>query len=323
MGFLRGAFFIVGGTIGAGFITGAELVRFFGVNNFLLPLMLSCALFFLLCILYLYLGKKYGGFEGVLRLVGWGGLFRFAVLFCAFVSSAGMLAGLDALLPRLSPLLSVCGIVCSVFFLEKGMKGISALNLFLVPVLLCFVFFYAESPVFFYPRGDTFSLGWMLYAGMNSFLMAPVLMDAGREMRRPALSSAIAAALIAVSAVCILGSVYREGANALNAEMPFLAVAGGKLFSAAVGFAILTSLVSSLYTPFSACSGLSPKKKIAAKSIILLAAFGVSRVGLKGIVGKLYPVIGCVGLFFSALCILYDQLFKKHHKGVHARGEHA
>ena len=208
MGFLRGAFFIVGGTIGAGFITGAELVRFFGVNNFLLPLMLSCALFFLLCILYLYLGKKYGGFESVLRVVGWGGLFRFAVLFCAFVSSAGMLAGLDALLPRLSPLLSVCGIVCSVFFLEKGMKGISALNLFLVPVLLCFVFFYAESPVFFYPRGDTFSLGWMLYAGMNSFLMAPVLMDAGREMRRPALSSAIAAALIAVSAVCILGKSF-------------------------------------------------------------------------------------------------------------------
>ncbi len=322
MGLLRGAFFIVGGTIGAGFITGAELVRFFGVNNFLLPLVQSCVLFFLFCILYLYMGRKYGGFEGVLRLSKWGGLFRFAILFCAFISSAGMLAGLDALLPNLSPLLSVLGLGCSVFFLEKGMKGISALNLFLVPVLLCFVFCNSRRLEFYYPRGAAFTFGWILYAGMNSFLMAPVLMDAAKDMRHPVLSSAFASVFIALSALCILGSIYREGANALNAELPFLAVAGGRIFSVAVGFAILTSLVSSLYMPFAACNGFTGKKNTAAKSLVLLAAFCLSRIGLKGIVGRLYPLIGCAGLFFSAFCVLYDQLFKKHHNGVHARGEH-
>lgn len=320
MGIVRGAFFIIGGTIGAGFITGAELVRFFGAKRFLLPLLLSCMLFFLLTAYYLHLGKKYGGSRGVLRLSRWGGAVRIALMLCAFISSAGMLAGLDALLPVKVPVLSLAGLLLSVVFLEKGMGGISALNLILVPLLLGFVFFYARDLSFFYPRSGS-KFGWLLYAGMNSFLMAPVLMDAGREMKRPILSSALASAFIAAAAVCILGSVYREGASAIFAPMPFLAATGGKVFSVAVALAILTSLVSSLYPLFAACNELKGKKKIAAKGISLLAAFCLSRVGLHGIVGYLYPVMGGAGLLFSALCILYDEFFEKYHKRIHARGE--
>ncbi len=321
MGVLRGAFFIVGGTIGAGFITGAELVRFFGYERFLKPLVFSCALFFLLCVLYLRLGKKYGGFSGVLALLKKGAIVvRVCILLCAFISSAGMLAGLDALLPSFAPLLSLVGLTVSVFILERGTDGISKLNLVLVPLLLGFVLFYSRGGFdFFYPRAASEKWGWLLYAGMNAFLMAPVLMDAGKDMRRPVFSSFLAAALIAAAAVGILGSVYHNGANALFAEMPFMAVAGGKIFSVAVGLAIITSLVSSLYTPFSACRALRGKKKIAAKAITLLAAFCLSRIGLKGIVAHLYPVIGCAGLFFSALCVLYDQLFEKHDKKIHTR----
>lgn len=323
MGILRGAFFIVGSTIGAGFITGAELVRFFGADRFLLPLFFSCSLFSALCVLYLRLGKKYGGFRGVMKLFGRGEkIVGFVFYLCAFISSAGMLAGLDALLPECSPLLSVLGLLLSVFFLGKGTDGVSKLNLILVPLLLFFVFFFCGKLVFSYPRGGT-GEDVFLYAGMNAFFLAPVLMDAGGEMDHPAVSSVFAAGIVFLAAVCILGSVYREGANALNAEMPFLKVAKGKIFSVAVGVAILTSLISSLYTPISACNAFGGKKKTAAKGGVLLAAFCLSRIGLKGIVDLLYPFIGGAGLFFSALCILYDQLFEKHHKRIHSRREHA
>lgn len=323
MGVLRGAFFIVGGTIGAGFITGAELVRFFGSDRFFLRLLLSMGLFFLLSFLFLRLGKKYGGFSGVLKLFRCGRLVQAAVLFSAFISSAGMLAGLDALLPSAAPILSLCGLLVSVFFVAKGMDGISKLNLFLVPLLLGFVFFYAgKGLVFFYPRGVALRWGWLLHAGMNAFLLFPVLTDAGMRMKKPLCSSALAALFVLTAGICILGSVYREGSSAINAELPFLYVARGKFFSVAVGLAILTSLVSSLYPLLTACD-LLKSKKTAAKIFTLLAAFCLSRVGLKGIVSVLYPVIGGAGLFVSALCILYNYLFKKHHKEIHARGKDA
>ena len=323
MGILRGAFFIVGGTIGAGFITGAELVRFFGAESFLLPLFFSCSLFFVLSVLYLRLGKKHGGFDGVMKLFGKGekGV-RFVFYFCAFVSSAGMLAGLDALLPELSPLLSVLGLLLSVFFVEKGTDGVSKLNFVLIPVLLFFVFVFCGEMDFGYPRGGA-NAGPFLYAGMNAFFLAPVLMDAGGEMRHPVFSSLLAAGTVFLTAVCILGSICREGANALNAEMPFLKVARGKIFSVAVGVAILTSLISSLYTLISACNRARGKKKTAAKICVLSAAFCLSRIGLKGIVDLLYPFIGGAGLFFSALCILYDQFLEKYHKRIHSRRKHA
>ncbi len=325
MGVLAGTFFIVGGTIGAGFISGAELVRFFGEERFLLPLILSAILFFLLSSLYLLLGKKYGGFRGVLGLFGRGRGFVHALfLVCAFVSAAGMLAGLDALKPQWTPLLSLAGLALSVFFLAKGMRGIGILNLILVPVLLLFVFFCGGGRhAFFYPAGRDIPFGWTLYAAMNALLIAPVLMDAGLKLKKPVLSAFFASFAIALAGVCILSRVYGEGSAAIRAEMPFLYAVGGRFFCVAVALAILTSLVSSLYAPLSACDVLSGKKKIAAKGGVLLAAFLLSRVGLSGIVSVLYPVIGVAGVVFSALCILYDQLFKKHHKKIHSRREHA
>ncbi len=324
MGVLRGAFFIVGGTIGAGFITGAELVRFFGADRFMLPLVCSCALFFVLTYLFLRLGRKYGGYDGVLEIFGRGAVaVKGAFLLCSFISSAGMLAGLDLLCPEWTPLLSMLGLAGSCFFLEKGMDGISKLNLVLVPILLGSVLFYARDLSFFYPRTGSKFPWWLFYAGMNVFFLAPVLMDAGRDMRRPICSSFFAAFIVCIAAVCVLGSVYRAGANALHADMPFLKVADGKVFSVAVGLAIMTSLVSSLYTPYSACNVFSGKKKTAAKGITLLAAFCLSRIGLSGIVEFLYPFIGGAGLFFSVLCILYDQLFEQHDEKVHSRRQNA
>ncbi|MDE6676153.1 MAG: hypothetical protein K2K12_00370, partial [Clostridia bacterium] len=103
MGILRGAMFIIGTSIGAGFLSGAELVRFFHTEHFFYPVMLSAFFFFLVSTFYLHLGKKYGGFAGALNaLFGRGAkAIKIIISLSSFIPCAGMLAGLDALLPSL------------------------------------------------------------------------------------------------------------------------------------------------------------------------------------------------------------------------------
>ena len=280
-------------------------------------------------LLFLYLGRKYGGYRNtVCALFGKAAGAVFAiVLIVSFIPCAGMLAGLDALVPSLKPLPSVLGLVIVLVFLRKGMKGISLLNSILVPVLLLFVFLArgAQSSIgHVFPLKLTAVAGGALYAGMNLFLAAPVLMDAGKDMKRIALPAVIASAVIAASAVCILGKIYREGQAAIEAELPFLYVMRGqKSFYVAAALAILTSLASSLYPLLEVCNRLTAKTKNAAKGFVLLAAFGLSRLGLGGIVGIFYPLIGGGGIFLSVVCFLYDQLFKEYHKEVHSRRQKA
>lgn len=326
MDVLKTTLFIIGTCIGAGFLSGAELVRFFHAGSFVPPVLLSCCIFASLCAYFLRLGKRYGGYRGAVRaLFGRGASVVFVLIpALAFIPCAGMLAGLDALCPSVSPLLSLAGLLLVVCVLGRGMAGISALNLVLVPLLLAYVFFSGGELSLTYPslqNGASCYFGGAVYAGMNVFLAAPALMDAGKRLKHTVLPSVLAGLLIAASAVFVLGRIYREGAGALNAEMPFLYVMrGSRVFYGAAALAILTSLASSLYGLLGLCGGLSGVKKYAARTLLLLAAFGLSRLGLFGIVTFFYPVSGFVGLSFSALCIFHEQLFKKHDEKVHSRG---
>ena len=114
--------FIVGTVIGAGFISGAELVRFFPCEAFLIPTLLSAALLCAMTVFFLYLGRVHGGYRGcVLALFGKGAPVVFVLVTCScFVTAAGMLAGLDALLPSLKPLLSILGLAGVFVFLMPG-----------------------------------------------------------------------------------------------------------------------------------------------------------------------------------------------------------
>ncbi len=321
---------MVGGAVGAGFISGAELVRFFHTRSFFFPVLLSAALFFLQCALFLRLGRRYGGYENTLRaLFGRGAAaVGAAVSLLCLIPCAGMLAGLDALLPSAAPLLSAGGLLLTALLLTRGTKGISILNLILVPVLLVFVFaFGGGQPHDFLPtaaEGISPFGGGALYAGMNAFLLAPVLLDIGREIEKPLLSSAVAALVIAAASFAIMGSIYRAGGEALQAEMPFLYVMRGrKAFSCMVAIAIMTSLASSLYPPLKACEKLAGIKKFAAKAGVLFAAFALSRLGLSGIVGYFYPIEGGLGLALSVFGVLHEQFFKKRHEKVHSRRKDA
>ena len=327
MGVFGAAAFIVGTSLGAGFLSGAELVRFFGAERFLLSVLISSAVFFVLCTLFLLLGKRRGGYDGALAIFGKGkNAVKLILSALSFVPCAGMLAGLDAILPKLSPLPSILGLMLVLLFLRRGMKGIGALNSALVPVLLFFVFYSTKGGlVFSYPTLSGKVWLGIVYAGMNILLGVPVLLDAGKNMKRPVLSAVFASLVIAACAVCVLGVVYREGAGAIFAELPFLyAMQGSRIFYCASALAILTSLASAVYPLLRLCDGIkSAKKKNAARGGIFLAAFALSRLGLSGIGQFFYPAMGILGLTFSAICVLYEYLFEKHDQKVHRRGKNA
>ena len=161
--------FLVGTTVGAGFLTGAELVRFFSAS-YLPALALSCIVYFLTCSFSLRLGRKYNGFSGAMKaLVPRGNTVAVSLLLAVcFVPCAGMLAGLDALLPTAFPIGSIAGICIVMFFLHRGMKGMSLLNLLLVPLLLLFVLFSGRIGSF--APISAADGGWaLLYAFMNTY----------------------------------------------------------------------------------------------------------------------------------------------------------
>ena len=323
MGTIRAAFFLIGTTVGAGFLTGAELVRFFGGAG-MFALLFACGLQFAFGIVFLLLGKKYGGCrEAMCALFGRGGKIVYCLLLAlTFLPCAGMLAGLDALLPNYAPLPSALGLSVVLIFLCRGLKGVGALNTALVPFLVALIFLTGTGapPFFAFTNG-----AWdaALYAGMNVAFSAPALMDAGREMRTPARSCALAAACIFACGTYILAGIRAAGDAALAFPMPYLTVIRGRrVFAVAIACSVLTALSSALFPLFSACDRLGSHKN-AARIFVLLAAFTLSRIGLENVIDIFYPIAGGIGLAFSVVCILDEYLFQQHHKGVHSRRKQA
>ncbi len=317
MGILRTAFFLVGTTIGAGFLTGAELVRFFGGGGGMAYLV-SCAAWCAQTAFFLYLGKKYGGFAGAMRaLFGRAAdVLSCALLAALFVPCAGMLAGLDALFPALSPAASVGGLLLVLLVTRGGMKRMSLFNAILVPLLLGYVVCTGGGGEFALHAAGTGK--GLLYACMNVAFSAPAVMEAGRNARAPVRAALLAAGCIFVCGIFILGAVSAAGTSA--SPMPYLAAVGAHpLFFVALACAVLTSLASSLLPLLSACERYAGGQKNAAKALVALAAFLLSRLGLSGVVGALYPVAGVFGALFSAVCVFDEYLFKKHDERVHSR----
>ena len=90
------AFSLFGAVVGAGFMTGAELVRFFPLRAAFAHAAVAAGLFAACFLLLFDAGRKCGGFEGALRCCGCAApVFRALLHFASFITCAAMLAGLD------------------------------------------------------------------------------------------------------------------------------------------------------------------------------------------------------------------------------------
>ena len=255
------AFSLFGAVVGAGFMTGAELVRFFPLRAAFLRAAFAHAAvaagLFAACFLLLFdAGRKCGGFEGALRCCGRAApVFRALLHFASFITCAAMLAGLDGAvrtgfgLRYALPVAALCALPAMFFVARRGMRGIAALSAALVPVMAAvFAARAGDIPAGFTPSSPqsafTSLTGVCLYAAMNCFLAAPLACDAGREGAGRG-GCIAAAALIGFCIAAALGAVARAGTA--GEEMPFLAAGGGELTAVACICAVLTTLFSSFY----------------------------------------------------------------------------
>ena len=264
------AFSLFGAVVGAGFMTGAELVRFFPLCAAFAHAAVAAGLFAACFLLLFDAGRKCGGFEGALRCCGRAApVFRALLHFASFITCAAMLAGLDGAvrtgfgLRYALPVAALCALPAMFFVARRGMRGVAALSAALVPVMAAvFAARAGDIPAGFTPSSpqDAFTslTGVCLYAAMNCFLAAPLACDAGREGAGRG-GCIAAAALVGFCIAAALGAVARAGTA--GEEMPFLAAGGGGLAAVACICAVLTTLFSSFYPLARAAEQYSAEKE--------------------------------------------------------------
>ena len=329
---IKTAFVLFGTVVGAGFVSGAELVRFFPLRGYFHYVLLAGLLMYAGFFLLLKLGAKTGGYEQTLRFVfgKFSSVFKIVISICSAVICASMLAGLDAVLCEgfgselHFPVFSAAAVTLVFFLSGKGIGAVGIINLCLVPFIFIFIARLAGG----YENTATFYGGnhparclilVFLYAGMNVFLAAPVVCDSGAR-GSGSFSALLSAAAIGFCISVILSVIFRSGANALTASMPLLYAVGGKgkTFSLICVCGILTTLFSSFY-PLEGYIGKSRRTRLT-RFIVCFVLFGFSRLGLKNIVAFAYPILGSAGLIFLFICA-FRLLQEKKSDKKEARGK--
>lgn len=319
---LFSVFTILSGVVGAGFLSGRELVRFFSTEGFL-PLVLLCGgVFFALILKFLSLGEKYGGYSAwadTLPLLA-KKAFSAVLALCCFVSLTGMFAAIGELT---HPAFSFFFGVSAFFLVKKGTKGLNGVNALYLPIAFSYLFFALI-------RAKRFSYGgafeWfrpllgLSYAGMNLFLSVPVLCDLGKEKVNSFLTALFTSVLFSAILFFLLCAIR---ANPLSKEQsfPLLFLFEGKLIYRALSvFGCFTTLLSSYYSLSRLPRG---KRANQVNAFTLAFSFALSFFGFTSIVEYAYPALGTVGLFLLLLAVSSPALFEKRDHSVHRRSHHA
>ena len=310
----------LGAVVGAGFVSGSELVCFFGTENYL-PYLIITGVIFALSIFAVFSAalKFNSSIELNEALFGRDKPVSVATLSSAFIFFTSMLAGLDALWNLLGylsgiPIFSILALLAVSFFAKYGVEGLEKLNLFLMPVVLliinCSVFFGGNADFSSNGRIEFGGVGRsLLYVCMNVFVSLPVLNASavGKSKKALFISAVAVATIICVEAAVILAAVKFAGTNAAMSEMPLLMALGGEKFPfflfVALLFGTVTSLASSYYPLYEFA-----KKKNGKTGVLILGilSFCASRLGLKAIVYYAYPVVGAFGAVYLARLLVFN-----------------
>lgn len=302
----------LGAVVGAGFVSGSELVCFFGTENFL-PYLVITGVTFALSIFSVFSAAL--KFNSHIRLnealFGSDKPVSVATLAAAFIFFTSMLAGLDALWDTLGflsdvPVFSVFALLAVSFFAKYGVSGLEKLNLALMPIVIliinCSVFSAGKTDFSSACRIEPSGLGRaLLYVCMNVFVSLPVLNASavGKSKKALFISSVAVSTIICVEAAIILAAVKYAGVNAAIHDMPLFAALGGEKFPLLLFMALLFGTVTSLASSYYPLYEFAVKKKGKTGVLILgVSAFCFSRFGLRAIVNYAYPVVAAFGAVY-------------------------
>ena len=331
----------IGIVLGAGFLSGQELLRFFGAYGVWGYVgAVVAALFFYLTVTTVLLLARESGEVTTDRIVLFFdapvarraiAAFEFVFLFLIYVlmiAAAGALFEDVFFLPPLAGDLVFCALTvfCSLF----GVRGLVRLFSFLVPVLVVATVAIATGSILqgeIVAASDTrLHLGFlpsaMVYVSFNVVCSIPILAPVGKDAPSKGsirAGTAIAAILLTAIAIFILLALSGGGVSA-EKDLPMLILAGrlgvfaGGLYAFLLFGGIFStglSALTAIHTYFAVRWQL-PRGVVAALAVGLsVLGCAVALSGFRELVGFFYPVFGYLGLLPLALLFLHALLRKK------------
>lgn len=333
----------IGVVLGAGFLSGQELLRFFGAYGAWGYVgAVVAALFFYLTVTVILKIAWESGHTTTDRVVlffdapvarGAIMAFEFVFLFLIYVlmiAAAGSLFFNVLAVPALMGNLLFCvlTVLCSLF----GVSGLVRVFSLLVPVLVLATVAVAASGLgamgWQAPAAGAFSIGFfpsaLVYVSFNVVCSIPILAPVGRGAPSKAsirIGTAAAALVLTLIAVLILAALDSTSVNA-EVDLPMLALATrlgswvglfyalllfGGIFS--TGLSALTALNTYFAEHWHLRRG---TVAIFAVSLSLLGVM-VALSGFRELVGFFYPVFGYIGLLPLGLLFLHAFLRKTGH----------
>ena len=311
---------VVGCVLGVGFLTGKELVVFFGGKNPLFVSLCFFVLFFGLVFLFLFLGRQYDTNDiSVVNksIFGKCGIvFDFVFIATCFLSVCAMLAGAQALWTMIAdnnfPFSVFVAFVCGVG-LCFGVKTVKKFNLAFVPVVVLLLFVAllpsCKGQVVFRPDFVGFAKV-VQYCCFNCMLGCAMLLSCGKGLGFwQRLSSAFASCVV----LSLLVFVVLSSVGQVGGDMPLLCVAKNNgclvAYLVIVCFGIFASLCSCGYTVVSwvqkRCGD-----KIFAVACVFTCAYVVSLFGFGKILSFTLPLSSSCAVVF-VLFALIKQVVKK------------
>ena len=300
---LQISFSVIGAVIGAGFITGREIMRFFYGKEWFYGVII--VFFVLFILLFALLNIKN---EKIIYLIEKS---NYAIFIFNILIMASMLGAADSLaysifsLSTKFPVFSIGLLVVSTYCCFGGMEKLSKVNLFIVPIILI-IFFVAVTVL---PYGEKeFSDGitnnyfdYFSYGFMNIFLAQPFLLKIKREKSEfSPFGVAIISSIILSVSICAFLRILSE--DCLICDVPLILLAKNNyllyfLFALIIFISIFTTLTSVQY-PFV----MSKKSKFDFLPLVCasIIAFIISRIGFFVIVDKIYPIIAVISMIFYA-----------------------
>lgn len=312
---------IVGTVIGAGFVSGQELVSFFGSNASPLTAVMCGVVFFIVSALFMGIGSHINSDNLSVvnsRLIGKGGaVLDIVLLVNSFIVLAGMLSGMGAVgqmfgLPTF--VLALVGGVVAMATLCSGKNALLSTSKIVVPIIIvllvvvCIVSSVNSGGI---DIGGEIAVttSVAVYVCMNMMLASTVLTTIGKVTRKEiVLASGIASIVMGVlifMVMSVLASYNYEGDS-----MPVLAVAK-QISPLLYGLIVIVVIVSIFTTMLTALSSLVSwfcrifGNKFFSCIVVLLLALSLANLGFSRVVGLLYPLIGVLGVFYTILALVY------------------
>lgn len=333
--------YLLGAIIGAGFVSGKEIVAFLGKDGLNVYSAALCAVaVFLSCFVFLKAGNivKGGNFGrcNAIMFPEIHGFFDVCVILNGLILLSAMVAAITETGNRILPLghlYSLIALTAVVSIARKGrarvMNGSFVMMFFIVAIIIA-------VSVENYSSGEDITEGrvrvlpCLFYVAMNMLLSSGVMLS---ETELDTKSCAVVAAIVAVvmgTLIFTLGYAIRC-AGCENSNMPIFELSA-RLGKVAYCFSVLLVFLSVTTTMITVMTEISTfLSDYTDKTFAMIATAAVSFVlslfGFEKVVESFYPIIGAAGVVYFLLTLKYlapfafNVLFRNGNDKVHERGK--